>query len=357
MDRKSLRRLKILLAVLAVVAGYFYPELLVGAPILFAGETDDDDGGGGDDDAGGDPDWPDYDAPVDGDDDGDGDDADDDGTQDGKPPRRAATSGAQDDDDTDGDEPPADDDQGGRNNRMVPAYRLRQQQERFERMLESERQNRERLENMVRVALGGRPEGGGRDGGVPQLTEQQQKLRKEFLKLFPEFEQLLPVAGKAKDLMGLADRAPEWERDTEQYWARVATSTCNRLFDHASKDLGVKKLDPETRAIVRDAFISWVKADRTQERNARYEAQDGQLVSEFWTAYTSRFRQPAQRQGNAAALRHAARNGKLPRGGNASSRVPPTPQRRRQPREDEDPFDAINDRAWNQLQADQDARS
>jgi hypothetical protein len=338
MDRKHMRVLKGAAGLAAIVAVGFLvdPSALFAAPFILgtvAGDGGDDDPEPEDDPA---DDNPEDDPDDEPDDDPDGDDPD----------------GDEDPDDEDPDQR-ADARPGkgkGRNNGMVPAYRLTRLRQQFEERLRQatagDGKTRQILERLQQV-FGGSPDG----GSGPTLTPQQQKLRGQFLELFPEFKDVLPLASRSKDLLGLADRAPEWDRDTDQYWQRVATTTSNRLYTAAASELGVKKLDNETRAVLRDAFISWVKADRTQERNHRYEGQDESLIGDFLKFYTGRFRGAGghQRQQHAAALRRTVSPTRVPRGGNSSTQVPSTQQRRRQ-RADEDPFDAVNDRAWNQLQ-------
>lgn len=300
------------------------------------------------DDQGGETTWPEYEAPdgVPGNDE-EGDQA----TQDENTSGATSTADGDQPVDDAGDAPAPTDAKG----RMIPAYRLEQVQQKFERELEAQRRRAETLEAMVRNVLGGRDPRGQDDR--PALTPEQDRLRKEFLKLFPEFNELLPLGSKAKDILGLAERAPGWDRDNEQYWQRVATSTTKRLSTAASTALGVKELDAETEGILVDAFINWVKADRTNERHDRYEGQDGALVTEFLNFYTGRFRAPQQRQQNANAIRKAQAQKQLPRGGQSSSRVPPPPTgAKKKDSDSDDPFDSVGSRAWNALQADQDAR-
>lgn len=349
MSRKHVRLLKFasILSILIGLGLLWHPGLLLAAPFALGAVGDggddgggDDDSGGGDDDAGGGPD--------------DSDDSD-----------AGGGGGADDGDEGDGDEGDerGANGAGGRQNgrgrgrdrgQMIPAYRLQEQERRlrteFGRLLTEESgKNRQLLENLQK-ALGG---GGGQDGQAP-LTPQQQKLRSEFLNLFPEFKSLLELSPKSKDLLDLAGKAPNWDRETDSYWNRVADQTRAQLHRHVAQVMNVKKLDPETASIVTDGFISWVKADRTGERNFRYEGQDGSLITEFWKFFTGRFRAGAQRGINAQALERGARP--MPRGGQGSTHFPRgNGGQKPKPKGDQDPFEEVNSRAWNQLQSAMDA--
>jgi hypothetical protein len=324
MDRRL--RLLLVLAVMVTVGCFIDSRALLAAPIIFGIVADGDGEGEGDGDEGdgdGDADLGDADSDDAGDDDpdaGDDDPADGDGEPGGKKPARAGRQPSQ----------------------MIPAYRLEQQQRRFEQRLEAESRKTQQLLSQLRTALGGAP---GDQG--PTLTDRERHLRSEFLKLFPEFERLLPMTAKATELLAMADEAPAMKTETDRYWERVARSTTNRLMTHTATELGVKKLDPETRDIVRDAFVSWVKADKTGERNDRYEGSDETLIGDFWTFYRARFVGSA-RSANAAAIRRSAPA--VPRGGRGSTQMPSGSQRRRKVNPDEDPIDEVSARAWSALQ-------
>jgi hypothetical protein len=286
--------------------------------------------------------WPEYEAPE--------------GVPQDEKPSSAATSSTGDVLDPEADEAgegtPEPDEKSGR---MIPAYRLAEVQAKFQRELAAGAVRVAQLEGMFRSLLEGK--GGGDHGrderGAPKFTAEQEKLRSELQGLMPELVHLLPLADRAKDLLGLAERAPAWDRDNETYWDRVAQTTTTRLNTTMAAAIGAKSLDPETASVLRDAFVQWVKSD--DERNLRYEGQDANLVGDFEKWFIGRFRQPGTRPAAAAGLRRAEATKALPRGGGSSSRMPPPVPKPKT--EDDDPFDAVNNRAWAKAQDDLAGRS
>jgi hypothetical protein len=340
MTKNRKRTIRLLAGLATLVLAYFWlgPESLLGAPLIVGDidDADDDDPG----DAGG-ADEPDYDVPdgVAGDDDPDGDD-----------PNARSAAGTDDDPNPDAGEGGDGGDQGD-DRRMIPAYRLRQLHERHQRELEAVNQRAERFERMIATVLNGQQPEGRTPDGQAVFTPKQQHLREEVLNLLPEVRKLMALVGREKEILDLTARAGETAQAEEQRWTNVADMTRERLTTHVARELGQKALHSDAQAVVVDAFVTWVKADKSGRRNHRYEAQDSALINDFWTFYNGRFRGPAERKPNADALRRSAQQRNLPRGGNTNRVPPPAPRRRTA--EDDDPFEAANSQAWRQLQDDQ----
>jgi hypothetical protein len=96
----------------------------------------------------------------------------------------------------------------------------------------------------------------------------------------------------------------------------------DRLFDHASKELGSALTDEGKRAL-HSSFVGFVQS--SPELTARY-SNDPTLVDEFWNAFTSSFISPARRAASATVVGRAAGAGLPQDRGGAVPPVTPGPK-------------------------------
>jgi hypothetical protein len=177
------------------------------------------------------------------------------------------------------------------------------------------------------------------------------RLRETLFNIVPELKELVEkVHPKAKELLGLAEQAPEWGQSTRAYWQGVATRTIDRVYDGVAKmllgpDKGAKDCDAEMRADLQDAFVRWVERDRTGQRVYRYEQQDAALVEEFLQGFSARYVDPARRGAAVNLQQRGQRAAQLPQGGGGQMPRPAEP-----PKVDNLDEDAVHGRAWEVFQ-------
>lgn len=256
--------------------------------------------------------------------------------------REAASPDEEDEQTQDPEEPAARGKQPGKESRRAPAgppnipdYRVQQQSRQIAEQRDTIEKLTKRLEGLA-TALGAPDKAATPD-------PKKEGLRKQFLELFPEFQALIELSPKGKDLLGLVDRAGQTDADNDKFWANVATRTQNRLYSHAAKEYGVKELSKFQRKVVKDALVSWVEEDETGERNYRYESQDPELITEFWKDFASVTAAPARRHADAETLRRGRQP--LPRGGRSTGPVTGV-----QPEQKTNDPDAVHARAWRMLE-------
>lgn len=191
----------------------------------------------------------------------------------------------------------------------------------------------------------------GLDGGTPAMDPRTQRIRDGLFKAMPELKDLVEkLHPKAAELLGLADSAPTWGEQQKVYWQGVARRTQDAVHDGIAKmilgtDKAAKDLDPEMADDVRDGFIRWVERDETGQRVARYEQQDGTLVSEFLKAFGARYVDPVRRTAAVAVGARGAVVNRLPQSGPSGMPAAAAP-----PVVDNKDVDAVHGRAWAVLQ-------
>ena len=316
-------------------------RLLDGQSLLL--DTPDDGGGGGaddgnpDDGTGGDPDeHPDFEIP------GGVGGADEDGVEAGNPPgtpggKPKAAAGGQ----------PGGRQQ-GRQDETIPKYRLdevSQQRDRLQAEVTTTKSELEKLKRIVTNALGITDPN---EGKPRQLTDREKAIQGRILELFPELKTLMALAPKVESLTGLADQMPAFERQSQQYWNRVAKTMLDGMADAvAPMFLGEGKkasdLTKEQRARFQVDFFNWIQAD--DKRVERYEAIDSTLIDEYRQELDAAWVQPLRRQSGVTALNRGRQVGRLPVGGNSSAPAS-TPKPKQKPLDE----DTAADAAWANFQ-------
>lgn len=165
---------------------------------------------------------------------------------------------------------------------------IRQAREQFNQELASERAQREAIQRQLHALV----------GVGPQEDPEAAAVKAQFAKLFPE---LADLQKQAKQLMTLAEQAPQFQHQTEHYWSQYGNQNLNRLFDMASKSLGAPVTEDGKRAL-HMAFSGYVSS--SPEMSARY-AQDPTVVEEFWNTFESNFVGPARRSAGAQVQQQA----------------------------------------------------
>lgn len=239
---------------------------------------------------------------------------------------------------------------GGQPVETVPKYRLDETiaaRDRFERESRETKAEVEKLRRYVATALGIA------DPNAPapakELTPREKAIQQRIFELIPELKDLKDLAQHAGSLKGLVEQMPAFERQTGQYWNRVAATMLEGMEDGiAALVLGDGKkgadLDPKMKARYRADFASWVGAD--PKRVERYEAIDRTLIDEYKAEVDEAVVQPLRRQYGAKAATRARQIGKLPVAGNSSAPVAGV----KKPAVPVGDADAAADAAWANLQ-------
>jgi hypothetical protein len=230
----------------------------------------------------------------------------------------------------------------------LPDYRQRQIQEREQREHFNAAVNAA-VQTQLRTMLG--PALGLTD--QPQqatLTPRQQAARTALLELMPELKDLLPLAPRAKDVLGATDSASRFSRDEDARWKVVANRTLDTVYTGVAKallgsDKTVQDLDDELKDDLLTQFAQWIERDQSGTRVYRYEAQDPALVTEFLQRFTAKYLDPVRR---AAAVRVTTRGTQAARQPIQGPGTPPPPAQ--PPKVDLQNEDETHGRAWAVLQ-------
>ncbi len=237
----------------------------------------------------------------------------------------------------------------------VPKHRLDaviQQRDTLQTEITSTKTELKRLQRLVGASLGiVDPDA---PGQPKVLSDREKAIQARILELVPWLKNLQGLSEKAESLAGLAESAPDFERQTKQYWGRVAQQMLDGMeASIAPLILGEGKkatdLSPEMKARYRVDFFNWVQAD--PKRVDRYEAVDRSLVDDYRKELDDYFVGPVRRQYGAGVVTRQKQVAKLPVGGNSSAPVAggkPKPKLA-----DED---AAADAAWTNFQERQQAR-
>lgn len=201
---------------------------------------------------------------------------------------------------------------------LVPSYRLREireaEQRRYSEALASERAQWEAKYNQIQSQLHALV------GVRPPENPEVDAVRQQFASLFPR---LAALEEKGEDVLGLLERAGDYEAQTEHHWQTYGRQTMDRLFEHAQSSMG-GPLTEEAKRMLHTAFTGFVSS--SPEMTARY-AQDPSIVEDFWKGFTSGFIDPVRR--TAAAGVAARVPGAIPQdtpGGAPRATPAPAPQ-------------------------------
>lgn len=173
-------------------------------------------------------------------------------------------------------------------------------------------------------------------GVGPQADPQVDAVRQQFAQLYPS---LAAMEARGKDLMGLLDRAPDFDAVQQHHWGSYARQTMDRLYNLAAESSGTP-LNDEGKQWLHSSFVGWINA--SPGRAQRYE-QDPGIVENFWKEFTSNFADPLRRSAAATVQGRAAQIQGLPQdtpGGAPRATPAPTGQ-------------SLDDRVlagWNQYQ-------
>jgi hypothetical protein len=179
----------------------------------------------------------------------------------------------------------------------VPSYRIREtreaaireQQEQFATREQELRAEYERLQQQVRSLV-----------GVQAPPDQETAtVKNQFSKLYPGLARL---EERAEALLGVIDKAGNWDDATDFQWQSYGKNTVDRLFGYAEKDLG-SPLTDEGKRQLHSAFVGFVQS--SPEMTNRYRT-DPELVTEWWKAFSSSFIEPARRIASSGAAQRAA---------------------------------------------------
>lgn len=178
----------------------------------------------------------------------------------------------------------------------VPSYRIRETREAVLREAQQAWQQREtayaqrmqQLEQQLQALV----------GVTPQQTSEEEVIRQQFAKVFPELAQ---IAGKAKDLEALIEKAEYLEQQNRHYWNSYARNNLDRLYSKASESYG-GPIDDNAKDMLRRLLIGYLES--SPELEARYES-DPTVIDEFWKAFSSGFIDPARRAATVTAAGRA----------------------------------------------------
>jgi hypothetical protein len=209
---------------------------------------------------------------------------------------------------------------------MVPSYRLREVTERYRQLEQAALAMQQRLQAV---------EAQSRATGQP-VDQETRAIRDQFRKIFPNLAALDEF--DPDQLRGLLQQAPAQQQQWEQYWHNVGTNALRSLQAKVSEVYG-EKIDPVTRSIFENAFISWVERD--PEAQQRYLSQDPSLVDDYWKKATAAVLDPIRKNAAAQVAQRAERIGRLPSVPRSTTAIgqpkPPKPKTE----------DDLHDAAWN----------
>lgn len=225
----------------------------------------------------------------------------------------------------------------------LPAYRQDAIAQRDRDAAESQRIDKivaDRITETMRKAFG-------LDGNAPAADPRTARIREQLLQTMPELKQLLELAGKQKELLGLVETGAQFTETNKVYWQGVAARTQATLHDGvATMLLGAgktgKDLDEEAREDIRDGFVRWVERDKTGARVQRYETQDPALVTEYLKMFGARYLDPVRRTAAVSVAERGAARNRQPMQGPGGQ--PPAAQ---PPQVDNRDEDAVHGRGWN----------
>jgi hypothetical protein len=237
-------------------------------------------------------------------------------------------------------QPPAD-------GESIPRYRLDEQRQNFERIVQTQQAQIDRLGQMLERAMG-RPAETPPPAAPPEPPSPQDvAIRERLLKVIPELamlDKLKPIIDRSDDLLGAANVVPHWMKAEETFYDRYAASAVDAVYEKVAKlihgdDKTAEALDEFTRDGLLSTFTRWVTRD--PQRAARFENQDPKVVDEFVSAYKASLYDPVRRDRNAALQQRVENPPAIPQGGGATPPAPATPQ----PLDLADE-DAVHARAW-----------
>lgn len=196
---------------------------------------------------------------------------------------------------------------GGREG-WVPSYRVRETREAAIREAQSQfAQERAaaqaelaRYKAQVQALTGVTPQ------PIDQDSQRASQIKDEFFKLFPKFRVL---EERFDDFEAALGKTQDYEAQVQHYWQTYGAQQMDRLFDHATKDLGAP-LDGEGKRLLHSAFTGFLNS--SPELAARY-GQDPTLVDEFWKVFSAGFINPARRGAAAATVNRATGAPAIPR--------------------------------------------
>ena len=180
------------------------------------------------------------------------------------------------------------------------------------------------------------------------LNDREKAIQARILELVPWLKDLQALAGNAEVLSGLAASAPDFDRQTKQYWNRVAATYMDSVdASIAPLILGegktAKDLTPQLRGRYRTDFLNWVQSD--PDRVTRYESIDRTLVDDYRKELDDTFVAPVRRQYGADQVNRQKRTANLPVAGSSSA---PVAGKKDTPKPVDE--DAAADAAWKNLQ-------
>lgn len=240
---------------------------------------------------------------------------------------------------------------------LIPKHRLDEviaQREAERQVLARERAERaaeraelDRLRKLASVAFGGESPAEGKP-----LDPRVKAARDRLLEVMPELRDVLELASKKADLLGVAGELPHIQQSTQNYWKRVASMTVDKVADNlAPLLLGDGKsgtdLTPAQRGKLQRDFLAWIEDDDSGERAQRYEGLDAKLADEFRDYVDGIYGfSSIRRTQNAAALAAGRAAGRLPVSGSSSAPVVAAPDNKKPQTDDE-----AADLAWRHAQA------
>lgn len=185
---------------------------------------------------------------------------------------------------------------GGVPDGYVPSYRIREAREAAMRQAQQQYAQREavanarmqQLENNLKALVGVQP---------PQNPEQD-AIKQQFASLYPDSLGKLADPQVVEKLIGMLDRMPEFEEQTNAYWANHANQTMDKLFTLAQTGRS-SPLTQEGKEFLHKSFMGYLQT--TPGAADRYQ-HDPTVVDDFWKAFTSHFIEPASRSAAAATL-------------------------------------------------------
>jgi hypothetical protein len=186
------------------------------------------------------------------------------------------------------------------------------------------------------------------EGKPRPLTPREQAIQKRMFELVPGLQNILKLSEKTDALASLAESMPDFTKQNEQYWGRVARSMYDGMEAKvAPLFLGdgktVADMTPAARNRLRTDFANWVQSDPT--RADRYEALDQTLIDDYRTELEDTYITPVRRQLGAGALTRSRQVSRLPVSGGSGA-----PTRTPKPKAEPMDEDAAADAAWKDFQ-------
>lgn len=212
---------------------------------------------------------------------------------------------------------------------MVPGYRLEEvvgQRNELQKRIDAIEAENKRFKSLIAGSLGITDPN---DPNPKPLDARQQQIADRILELLPWLKDLKGLAGKVESLNGLADSVPDFQRQNQAYWKRLAVRMMSGVEEAIAPVLlgeGKKPSDlaQATKDRYRADFIRWVQAD--EKKVDRYEGGDLTLIDDYRKELDAELA-PTRRATGAAALAAGRKRATLPVAGTGTAPIGQAPKK------------------------------